>query len=118
MKGLLKLGVLIIILLVPIGIWTQIKSKERGKKHFEVFYSAEINSQIETVRIAYKGSGIKLTDDREFVFYPLTDKNFNNGRIFNQTAEKGDKIIKRAYEDTLYLHTQDGVLKYAFQKFE
>jgi hypothetical protein len=95
MKGFLKVGIFIIILLVPIGIWMQIQGKERGRRYFETFYSAEIDSQIESVRIAYKGTGIKLTDGREFVFYPFTDNSLNEGNILNYTAEKEDRVVKK-----------------------
>lgn len=117
MKGLLIVGIFIIILLVPIGIWMQMQGKERGRRHFETFYSAEIDSQIESVRIAYKGTGMKLSDGREFVFYPFTDQGFNEGNIFNNTAEKEDKVGKKAYSDTLYLIKNDKKLAYTFKKF-
>lgn len=105
------------IILVPIGIWMQKQSRERGKSHFEAFYSAEIDSQIESVRIAYKGTGMKLVDGRTFVFYPFTDKNLNKGNIFNHTAEKGDLVLKDANSDTLYLIKRNKRLAYTFQRF-
>lgn len=117
MKNILFLGLLIIIVLIPIGIWMQTKSKERGKRNFKDFYSTEINSQIESVGIKNKGSGIKLSNGQEFVFYPFTDDNLNGGNLFNYTAEKGDKIIKHAYSDTLYLIQDDRKLAYTFKKF-
>lgn len=105
------------IILIPIGIWMQKQSRERGKSHFKAFYSAEIDSQIESVRIAYKGTGMKLSDGREFVFYPYTDKVLNAGNIFNQTAKNGDLVLKTAHSDTLYLIKENVKLAYTFQKF-
>lgn len=98
-------------------IYLSIDQDQRANSHFEAFYSAEIDSQIESVRIAYKGTGMKLSDGREFVFYPFTDQDLNEGNIFNYTAENGDKVIKKAYSDTLYLTKNDKKLAYTFKKF-
>ncbi|WBL42315.1 hypothetical protein PBT90_16385 [Algoriphagus halophytocola] len=117
MKTLLIVGIFIIIILLPIGIWMQIKAKDRGLRHFETFYSAEIDSRIESIRIAFKGTGMKLSDGREFVFYPITDQVLNDGSIFNYTAEKKNRVIKKPYSDTMYLIKNDQKLAYTFKKF-
>lgn len=103
------LGVILIIFL-------SIDQDQRANRHFEAFYLAEIDSQIESVRIAYKG-GMRLTDGREFVFYPFTDENLNEGNIFNYTAEKGDRVLKKAHADTLFLIKGREKLAYTFKKF-
>ncbi|SIT14322.1 hypothetical protein SAMN05421761_12113 [Belliella pelovolcani] len=117
MKHMVILGLILFVILIPVGIWMQNQAKNKGKKHFEVFNAADIDNRIESVRIAYKGTGMKLDDGREFIFYPLTDKRLNEGSIFNYTAESGDKVEKRAFSDTLYLYKGDKILMYTFTKF-
>lgn len=116
MKKIIIIGVFLILGAILI-IYLSIDQDRRANKHFELFYSAEIDSQIESVRIAYKGTGLKLRDGREFVFYPFTDTDLNEGNIFNYTAEKEDKVVKKAYSDTLYLIKNDKKLAYTFKKF-
>lgn len=116
MKKMALIGFFLIIGALLI-IYLSIDQDQRANSHFEAFYSAEIDSQIESVRIAYKGTGMKLSDGREFVFYPFTDQDLNEGNIFNYTAENGDKVIKKAYSDTLYLTKNDKKLAYTFKKF-
>lgn len=95
----------------------QNRAKNQGVKHFEAFNAAEIDNRIESVRIAYKGTGMKLDDGREFVFFPLSDERLNESRIFNYSAEKGDRVEKKAFSDTLYLYQDGRRLKYTFTKF-
>lgn len=116
MKKMALIGFFLIIGALLI-IYLSIDQDQRANSHFEAFYSAEIDSQIESVRIAYKGTGMKLSDGREFVFYPFTDQDLNEGNIFNYTAKNGDKVIKKAYSDTLYLTKNDKKLAYTFKKF-
>lgn len=116
MKNLLILGLFMIVILVFVSIWMQGQSIDRGKKHFEEFNSAVIDTQIKSIRIAYKGTEMKLVDGREFVFYPFTDKDLNQGMKFGDTAEKGDYVFKSAFSDTLFLIHEDKKLAYTFQK--
>jgi len=108
---------LLFVILIPIGILLQSQAKNKGKKHFEGFNAANIDNRIESVRVAYKGTWMKLDYGRDFVFYPLTCKRLNEGSIFNYTAERGDRVEKKAFSDTLYLHRGDKVLIYTFTKF-
>lgn len=117
MKYLIKIVLILFIILIPVGIWIQYQAINKGKKHFEVFNAADIDNYIESVRIAYKGTEIKLDDGREFIFYPITDNNLNSGNIFNYTAEKGDKIVKKPYGNIVYLLKNNEKLAYKFQKF-
>ncbi len=116
MKKISKISIVIFIILISIGVWMQIKASKRHKNHFESFYSAEINSFINEVRIANHGVYLELSDGRKFIFYPYTNKVLNNNKIFNYTAQKGDKVVKRAYGDTLYLIKNNVELAYEFQK--
>lgn len=116
MKKIVIVGFFLIFAALLI-IYLSIDQDQRANKHFESFYSAEIDSRIEAVGIAYKGTRMKLTDGREFVFYPFTDNRLNEGNIFNYTAEKEDRVVKKAYSDTLYLFKNDKKLAYIFKKF-
>lgn len=98
-------------------VWMQIRSSRVGQYHFDEFNSSNIDSEIKSVRIAYKGTGIRLIDGREFVFYPFTDNSLNNGSKFLYTAEKGDHIYKLAFSDTLYLVKRKMKFAYTFKKF-
>ena len=116
MKKMVLIGFFSIIGVLLI-VYLSIDQDQRANTHFEAFYSAEIDSKIESVRIAYKGTGMKLSDGREFIFYPFTDENLNEGNIFNYTAENGDRVLKEAYSDTLYLVKENKKLAYTFKKF-
>jgi hypothetical protein len=115
MKNSLILALFAVVILVIIGIWMQSKAIDNGKKHFEEFNSAEINSQIQSIRIAYKGTEMSLVDGRKFVFYPFTNKELNEGKKFSYTAQKGDFVFKPAYSDTLFLVQGDKKLAYTFK---
>ena len=110
-------GVILFVVLICFGIWMQTNAINEGKKHFESFNSADIDNRIESVRIAHKGTGMKLDDGRDFVFYPYTDKGLNDGSKFNHTTESGDRVEKKAFSDTLYLYKGDKILTYTFTKF-
>lgn len=118
MKNLWILGLLFFILLVLCAIWMQVQAKNKGKEYYIEFNSAEIDSQIKSTRIAYKGTGMLLIDGREFVFYPLTDKSLNEGKKFSYTAAEGDQVFKAAFSDTLFLIHDNKKLAYTFIKIE
>jgi|SRR5699024_806252 len=117
MKNLPKIGLIIFIVLIPVGIWMQMKANIRAKKDFDIFYSAEINSLIKDVKIANHGTYIKLLDGRDFIFYPYTDKLLNNSGVFNNIAKEGDRIMKKSFSDTLFLYQEDERLIYTFRKW-
>ena len=116
MKNLIIIGVFVILILAPIGIWMQSQARNKGSVNFEEFNSALIDSQIKSIGTAYKGTGMMLMDGREFIFYPLTDKSLNEGKIFNFIAEEGDHVFKPAFSDTLFLVHGDKKLAYTFKK--
>mgnify|MGYP001108002435 CR=1 FL=1 len=117
MKHTIIIGLILFVIIIPVGFWMQNQAKYKGKKHFEVFNAADIDNRIESVRIAFKGTGVILDDGREFIFYPITDNKLNKGSIFNYIAESGDTIKKRAFSDTIYLYKGDNILAYNFTKF-
>lgn len=59
--------------------------------------------------------GVKLQFEHDtVVFYPQTSK-LNDNNIFIFTAKKGDKVVKKPFQDTLLLQTKNGLkLKYTF----
>jgi hypothetical protein len=115
MKKNILIGVfalLILSILFSIGIFQE----KKARQNFHEFNSAVIDAQIKSIRIAYKGTGVRLMDGREFVFYPLTDKGLNEGKKFSYTAEEGDHVFKPAFYDTLFLIHGDKKLAYTFKK--
>lgn len=116
MKKTISLGSLVVLLLMT-GIWMQYLAKEKGKQQFKDFFSSEINSQVGSVGIAYKGTALKLIDGREFIFYPITDKSLNDNKIFRLTAQRGDTVIKKRESDTLYLVQAGKKRAYTFEKY-
>ena len=117
MKKFMSFRVVSLLSLIGFGIWMQTNAVKKGNEHYEAFNSADIDNRIESVEIAFKGSSMKLNDGRHFVFYPYTDSRLNDQRIFNRTAEKGDRVKKRAFSDTLYLYKGNEVLAYTFKEF-
>jgi hypothetical protein len=66
---LISIPILVLfVILLPTG------GEKQGRKNFETFYNAEIDSHIESIEVFYKGSRIKLIDGRKFVFYPYTNE--------------------------------------------
>jgi len=106
------------IICIVLALFIQPKSKRRSQQNYETFYTASITGKVDSVRIAYRGVGLRLFDGKEYYFFPRTDRLLNNGNIFVYTAEKGDSIIKPAYGDTIYLKKTSGeVLRYTFIHF-
>ncbi|RRJ87777.1 hypothetical protein [Flavobacterium macacae] len=106
------------ILIISIFIASQYFARERGKKYFKEFDKAKIDAVLMIDAYIFdKGSGIKLTDGSEYVFYPHTNKKLNQNKIFYQAAKKEDRIFKDSYSDTLYLYKKNTILKYTFTKF-
>ena len=115
-KSIFFIAVLMII--VPLAIWMQFKTNQRAKKNFALFNETEIDAVVASVEIAHHGTLMSLEDGREFIFYPITNQELNQSKKFNYTAEKGDKVHKAAYADTLYLFHADQKLAYTFKKFD
>ena len=109
--------VTIFIFMILLCIYSQLISRKQGKEIFSDFYRADIDSYLESATIARKGTGIKLLDGRKFIFYPYKDEMLNRNSNFISTAEKGDKIIKKSYSDTLYLIKGNRSLRYLFNNF-
>lgn len=86
---------------------------KRDERYYNQFNQANLNDTI--VSMERYARGIKLHfKKKHLVFYPLTS-NFNNNTIFEYTAEKGDIVLKKPYEDTLLLEKKSGkFLKYTF----
>ncbi|PWW19091.1 hypothetical protein DEU40_12145 [Chryseobacterium sp. AG844] len=89
----------------------------RGKKNFNQFDKMSINDTI--LDLNEFSRGVKLHfKNNEVIFYPLTST-LNENNIFFLTAKKGDKVLKKTFQDTQTLEQKDGnILKYTFMKFK
>jgi hypothetical protein len=117
-KLVVVIGVVLILIVVSYIYFGGIYMRKQGNNLYSTFNSSDLNGEIERVYVAYKGIAFKLTSDSStYVFYPITGT-LNNNQIFNSFAEKGDRIIKPAYSDTLKLVKGDKVYLYTFQKIE
>ena len=104
--------------LIIFMVFHTINVKERGKKEFRQFYSSELDGVIVSMHASVGGVYFKLNNtNKEYNFVPLIGEE-NKNSTFYHTAEKGDRIVKPAYADTLTLITEDTVYKYTFEKFE
>lgn len=105
--------------LICLAIWNQKRTKQQGFEYFNQFNRATIDGVIQTIETAHMGVLFTLEDNpMEYIFYPHTDEELNGSRIFEYTAEKGDRIIKLPYSDTLTLIKENNMLKYTFYKFK
>lgn len=110
--------ILVAILVVLLLSASQYFARERGKEYFKQFNEAKIDNVLKVDSYIFaKGSGIKLENGLEYVFYPYTNRKLNEGKNFNRVAKKGDKIFKEPYSDTLFLFKKNKILKYTFIKF-
>lgn len=104
--------------LISLAIWQAQRSGKIAVEHFTQFYTTDIDGIILRNHTAHKGAYFQLEDGSEYVFYPRTNSELNNSRIFTYTAEKGDRVVKPAFSDTLRLIKDDMVLLYLFTKYE
>ena len=118
MKPKYVILLILVIIYLVLALLIEPKSNLRSRQNYKTFHTTSITGKIDSARIAYRGVGLRLSDGKEFYFFPRTDRLLNNGNIFVYTAEKGDSIIKPAYGDTIYLKKTSGeVLKYTFMHF-
>ncbi|WP_312298287.1 hypothetical protein [Chryseobacterium sp.] len=89
--------------------------ENKGKEYYNQFNKSSINSTILDLNEYARGVKLHL-DNGEVIFYPITSE-LNENNIFIATAKKGDKVVKKPFQDTITLVRQNGVmLKYTFQK--
>ncbi len=111
--NLIKLAIMLIIpIFIIIGSKLTI---DKGKQHFTQFNTANINGELASIKIAYKGVQFQLKNEKaKYVFYPNADLLEN--KLFDDVAEKGDIVIKPAFSDTLKLVKKDKTFLYTFDK--
>jgi len=91
--------------------------KRQSKKDFKDFNKAEINGKIVSIGIAHHKAIFKVNNDEQsFIFSPYVDDKLNAGKIFDLFARIGDRVIKHAGSDTLYLIRSEKVYKYTFDR--
>lgn len=88
---------------------------KRDVNFYNQFNQTSLNDTI--VSLEQYARGVKLHfKKKHIIFYPLTS-DLNNNTVFEYTAQKGDIILKKSYEDTLFLEKKSGkILKYTFIK--
>ncbi|PQA96421.1 hypothetical protein SAMN05421796_101409 [Chryseobacterium piscicola] len=113
-KGILLLiGFIFVIMLYFYYGGKYMDNKE--EKNYIQFNKKEINGNILDLKEYARGAKLRFKEG-EVIFYPLTSQ-LNENNIFLYTAKKGDKVLKRPYQDTLTLVKENGViLKYTFMK--
>lgn len=112
-KILILLGIVVVIMLYFYYGGNYMDNNER--KNYNQFNKSAINNII--LDLDEYARGIRLHfDSGKFIFYPITSP-LNENNIFLFTAEKGDRILKKPFQDTLTLEKKDGtILKYTFLK--
>lgn len=87
----------------------------KEKNYYNQFNKSNLDNSI--LSVDEYARGVKLHfENTEVVFYPITN-DLNDNKIFLYTAQKGDKVLKKPYKDTLILEKKDGIiLKYTFTK--
>lgn len=113
----LKTKILFWVVFLVGSILMRMNVHSKGKELLSQFIAANIDNKIESVDIVRKSTGIKLDDGREFVFAPISIGLEDSLRSFRYHAEKGDRILKKPYADTLYLIKGKSIYKYCFRKF-
>lgn len=90
--------------------------KNRIKGFYNHFNETNINDIIIKVNNNIARGKEIIFDNKNVIFYPETS-HINNNNVFSSIAEKGDRVIKPAYSDTLILIKKNGeILKYTFKK--
>ena len=107
----------IVIVLLVYTYYANISMDNRDRDNYINFNKSNLNNTI--TDLEEYARGVKLhSGSKAFVFYPKTSK-ANDNNIFIFTAKIGDKVIKKPFEDTLILKTNDNkIYKYTFFKFE
>lgn len=113
----LFLMIVLIILIGSIFVIGTIYQNKKVLKDFDLFYSSFLNGRITKVDKYSRGAIFKLNNSStKYTFYPDTDKNLNEGEIFQYLAQPGDSIYKQPFSDTLILIKDDKTYLYTFKK--
>jgi len=108
----------IVLASVVLGILAavQIYSRKRGAENYTSFNSANIDGVLEKTYVKFKGVGFTMEDGSEYVFYPYKSE-LNSFKNFDRFASKGDRVLKLAHSDTLFLFKEGKRYKFTFIKF-
>jgi hypothetical protein len=93
-------------------------TEKRAKEEFLKFHESNIDGLVENSTIEHHSVKVTLTDGNKFYFHPYLNKELNQKKYFDLTAEKGDTIRKRKNGDTIFLIHEHKIYKYLFQKWE
>lgn len=91
--------------------------EKEAKNNYINFNKSNLNDKL--LGIDYYARGVKIIFKyNQYVFYPRTS-DLNDNSIFNATAETGDSIYKKPFQEILTLKKKNGKeYKYLFQKFK
>ncbi|ALM49502.1 hypothetical protein AMR72_11690 [Flavobacterium psychrophilum] len=113
-----RIKTLFVVAIVIIGLFVvaQIYSRKRGAENYTSFNSAYIDGVLEKTYFKFKGVGFTMEDGSEYVFYPYKSE-LNSFKNFDRFASKGDRVLKLAHSDTLFLFKEGKRYKFTFIKF-
>lgn len=113
---LISLGALLLFLLTFVDFPPQDRKVHEKSK---LFYETTITGTLTNIGTLYHGTSVTVNNSAEkFLFYPYADKRLNDGKVFDNLAEKGDSIIKIAYSDSLILIKRGKKYFYKFEKYD
>ena len=113
-----KLVLLFLIgIILIIGYFVGRNGREVAVETFQQFDSNNINGIISYVGVKYHGACFKLQgDEKTYIFHPSFEHKLDGMHDFTNFAKPGDKIVKQAYGDTLYLIKGESKFRYTFMR--
>ncbi|MBZ4190418.1 hypothetical protein [Niabella beijingensis] len=91
--------------------------KKAKPASFRIFNKHTLYGQLAHVDVRNKGVIFQLTGDKkEYIFYPVYDKDSGTDQLFHHFATAGDRIIKLAHSNILILRKQGTNYIYTFRK--
>ena len=85
------------------------------EEEYLLFNSASIKGRLTNIGFAYDMESFTVDNlQHEFVFNPEINK---EGNYFHAATQKGDSIIKLAYDSILTVKSKDSIYKYNFKRY-
>jgi hypothetical protein len=109
-SGVVFGGIAVLLLLI---VFQVIYFNKKDKEAFLQFYSAQIDGKLTAIDAGARGVSFTV-NDVAYRFKPYTSV-LNEKKIFHHLVEPGDRILKAAYSDTLFLFHRKKTYNYTFQ---